>query len=700
MRITFQQLIARGGEFAQVGEKGYANYVSELRRYLEANELSPEDHVPETFVADVENYVAELLPLLAAGGRLRTRASYMRKWTSVWTDLVTGRGLPRRFDQALNELMRASGVSQKALADHLGVDASTVRGYQKARHQPGQRVVRSLEGFFGLRAGVLGGRVKQERNGPVTYPRVSLKEFPESLQGTDDASSRLRTMVRKRLDPDYDRLPRSQQLEELQVKCDEVMAEFRRNKIISAGYGLPMKAWPAAVQADWNSLVAFKRGPKEATTEEEAAASTRKRVRIAKRQAQQPTTIRPGKGWGVRSVEYHRRIVENFFGYLVTPPAGPGEEDPDLPRGGKGLRLEEVNLGLFLNSSLLYDFVEFQSDRAGDYNTTSERIYSFATSLVHERRGWFRANPQLQERLTPQQLGELRSLYGIEGAEGDLWTAIADGAARDLRAYGSDARALQGPSRRAIKKLKPILDLEFPLDLVDELHELAETDINRQRDPMRRARLLADLVKSKILAETSLRGGHLALMRDGEHLRREGDRFYFVIPVHEYKNAHSAIFQGVGEVIYELPDPALQRWLKEYVDSVLPAIRSPQSKDYLFPVFSTGNRPAPSYIASRIRAFSKRYLKQTTFGEPVRRVGEFGTHAYRYVNAASLIKMEGGSVELAADNLLDTEDVAADVYAYILATRRHEKSAQVVRAHRARRKVRQWTKDTPRLVRG
>src|SRR5690606_37925784 len=92
MRITFQQLIARGGEFAQVGEKGYANYVSELRRYLEANELSPEDHVPETFVADVENYVAELLPLLAAGGRLRTRASYMRKWTSVWTDLVTGRG--------------------------------------------------------------------------------------------------------------------------------------------------------------------------------------------------------------------------------------------------------------------------------------------------------------------------------------------------------------------------------------------------------------------------------------------------------------------------------------------------------------------------------------------------------------------------------------------------------------------------------
>src|SRR5690606_24191185 len=73
MRITFQQLIARGGEFAQVGEKGYANYVSELRRYLEANELSPEDHVPETFVADVENYVAELLPLLAAGGRLRTR---------------------------------------------------------------------------------------------------------------------------------------------------------------------------------------------------------------------------------------------------------------------------------------------------------------------------------------------------------------------------------------------------------------------------------------------------------------------------------------------------------------------------------------------------------------------------------------------------------------------------------------------------
>jgi len=294
----------------------------------------------------------------------------------------------------------------------------------------------------------------------------------------------------------------------------------------------------------------------------------------------------------------------------------------------------------------------------------------------------------------------LRSLYGIEGAEGDLWTAIADGAARDLRAYGSDARALQGPSRRAIKKLKPILDLEFPLDLVDELHELAETDINRQRDPMRRARLLADLVKSKILAETSLRGGHLALMRDGEHLRREGDRFYFVIPVHEYKNAHSAIFQGVGEVIYELQDPALQRWLKEYVDSVLPAIRSPQSKDYLFPVFSTGNRPAPSYIASRIRAFSKRYLKQTTFGEPVRRVGEFGTHAYRYVNAASLIKMEGGSVELAADNLLDTEDVAADVYAYILATRRHEKSAQVVRAHRARRKVRQWTKDTPRLVRG
>jgi len=700
MILTFQQLIDRGQAVTQLSDRSYANYVSELRRYLETLKLTAGDIVPESFVTDVEQYAAEQLPLVAEGSRLRARTSTLRKWTSIWTDLVTGQDLPKRFDLAINELMDASGVSQKELADHLGVDPTTIRDYQKARHQPSKGTLRALEAFFGLKPGVLAGRVKQERNGPVTHPPVNLKEFPGFLQGKDDASSRLRTLVRKQLDPDYDRLPREQQIEELHAKSKEVFADYQQNKIIGAGYRLPIEEWPESAQRDWKNLVAFKRGSESPTTNGKEAKRSGKRVKIAKREARQPTTIRPGKSWGERSVEYYRRIVENFFGYLVLPPTDPDEEAGEVPRGGKGTQLEELNLALFLDSSLLYDFVEFQSDRARDYNTTSVRIYSFAASLLHERRGWFRANPQLQERLTREQLSYLRALYGIDETQDNPWLAICDGAVRDLRAYGSDVRALQGTSRRTIKKLKPILDLDFPLDLVDELHELAEADMIRQRDPMRRARLLADLVQSGIFAETSLRVNHLALMREGKQLRKdEGGHFYLVIPVDEFKNVDSAVFEGVGEVIFELQNPTLQKWLKEYVDQVLPAIRIPASEDFLFPVFSTGKKPTASYIASRTRAFSKRYLKLTTFGEPVRGVGEFGPHAYRYFNAGSLIKMEGGSLELAADNLLDTEDVAAEVYAYILASRRHEKAAQAVRAHRARRKARKWRKETPRLVR-
>lgn len=698
MKITFERLMEIGHDLSGVGD-GFKNYQTALRRYLKAKGIPSAAYVPESLVEDLDRFANEELPDLVSPGQLRQQRSFTNRWGLYWTDWITGATLPRKFSSALQQLMDESGVSQKALADHLGVDPSTVRGYQKGRHKPGKRILRSLEAYFGLREGVLGGRVEPERNGPVNYPRVSLMEFPEWLQGDDNASRRLRTQVRKHLDSDYDHLPRAKQLEEFRARCDEVADEFKRNKIIRSGYRLPLSAWPETARADWASLVAFKRGPVGAAGGDGAATGTRKRVRIAKRQAQQPTLIRPGKSWGPRSVEYHLRIIENYFGYLVSPLVD-REDDPDLPRGGKGMRPEELSLGLLLDASLLLDFVEFQADRAGDYNTTSERIFSFATSLVHERRGWFRANPQLQEQLTPQQLNDIRLLYGIVGAQEDLWRAICDGCVRDLRAYKSDVRALKGPSRRTFKKLKPILDLDFPLDVVYEMHDLAEADMRRQRDPIRRARLLADLVKSGILAETSLRGGHLPLMRVDVHLCRVNGRFYFVIPVHEFKNSDSAIFEGVGEVIFELEDPDLQRWLTEYVDVVLPAIRSQDSDDFLFPVFSSGRKPTASYTASRIGAFIRRYLRHTTFGDDVRAVGEFGPHAYRYIKAGSLIKMEGGSLELAANALLDTEDVADEVYAYIRASRRHEKSAQMVRAHRARRKARTWPREAPKLIRG
>lgn len=138
MKITFERLMEIGHELSGVGD-GFKNYQTALRRYLKAKGIPSDAYVPESLVEDLDRFANEELPDLVSPGQLRQQRSITNRWGLYWTDWITGATLPRKFGSALQQLMDKSGVSQKALADHLGVDPSTVRGYQKGRHKPGKR---------------------------------------------------------------------------------------------------------------------------------------------------------------------------------------------------------------------------------------------------------------------------------------------------------------------------------------------------------------------------------------------------------------------------------------------------------------------------------------------------------------------------------------------------------------------------------
>jgi len=698
MSITYRQLMDLGHEFAGLDSHGYKNYVKELKRYLKRRNISPYETVPDDFIDEVFSDAENILPRLFSGSSLRSRQSFLRRWASIWRDWVTGKALPTRFDQALQTLMDLTGVTQKQLADYLGVDPSTVRGYQKGRHKPVRSVLKGIEGHFGLEPGTLGARVGN-RNGPINNPLVPLTMFPEELQRRDSVSSQVRTEVRKQLPEDFFTLSVAEQ--------KGMIAELSADRIWSRDYfktmrrrfHLPLDAWSVENRMHAANLTEYMSGTADEYGELELIKfeSDEDVVPPRKRKWSSPRTrtinighIERFFGLAMMSEEEVDDIYQLYFKNLERQAETEAEKAKVRMRAANvpartlvGLSESEVNFALLIDARAWHDLVRFQRTRGGAYNGSSEKILAFATSLVQDKVGWLRSKPQLISLLDKEHLASLQRVYSITGehAPRDLWERLCDGCLRHLRGYGTTVRTIKKRiGRSALEPFMAILDLPRPEIVLDKLKVAAKRDLEQLMKPSTRFHYFTDLLIAMLLQETALRREHFETMTyrldNTGHLRRVGNRFYLDIPIRDFKNWDGAVFKDLSEnatIRFNLDDPELQEALATYVDQVRPMLLKGNRHDFLFPTYTTGKPPRPHYIYSRYVGYTRRYLPMTGLPQDVLEIGQFGPHVVRYIIGTTCAK--AGSLADAADALLDTIEMVTKRYQHFKPTQRHERAA-------------------------
>lgn len=357
--------------------------------------------------------------------------------------------------------------------------------------------------------------------------------------------------------------------------------------------------------------------------------------------------------------------------------------------------VDEASMALMVNPYYVHGLVEYHRKRVGRYNQSASNTYRFAIQLVQKNTGWLRNQPRLIEKLPKRDIDFLVSAFKLQGeTPEELWEALCDLCLNHLRIYWKRVKKeiAKQPSP-AQERLRPILMLPEPDDVLVEMHAKAEKYIASLREGDTQRHTFADLLSSRLLMDTGLRGGHFHRMQLGVHLERSLDNIFKLrIPVADFKNWNSRAFKSHGEEdprmksqVFDLDDPELQRELLVYVDVIRPQLLGGMEHDYLFPVYTTGEEPRGHSFASRIVEFSSKMLKMSDLDPAIKDVRYLSPHSYRYILGTAVAKRFG--LEAASVFLLDTLEVTNDTYARWVPSELHEDVARRVRSSRTRRSV-------------
>jgi hypothetical protein len=340
-----------------------ANQRSALNRWLELApwlNLGRRADDPGRACASLADFVGKefervLTELKYATQTVDDRQSSMRFWRERWMALLRSDGLPQEFAGAFSALVRRCG-SIRTTARDIGLSREAIRRWM-AGETPGfdslDKII-AFEGYAGVPSGTL------------------LSRLPVNLHGA--------SIVRK--NTDYRRH----------------VSEVSRKKYVLGKMTLQL-------QREWNGLYRFYT---------DGLWVKRKKLK------------RIGRGWRVhpktgrcKTAGIKLGFIKSFMGFLTLPaePENPAfrdvEFDPqnrehDGARGfdpcvtGKGYARSALTLGLFADTDLIYDYIEFYRGRTHKnvYNYYVRGFLSFCKQLTHPTAGYLTQHYEFAPKVT------------------------------------------------------------------------------------------------------------------------------------------------------------------------------------------------------------------------------------------------------------------------------------------------------------
>jgi integrase/transcriptional regulator with XRE-family HTH domain len=633
-------------------EHGYASeasYVSHLNAFMRHFGRSDEDATSADFGIYFEG---QSNAFLKATDRTKTAASVLRFWAMIHDGLHRSKSLPSDFAAALAELVTNSGRKLSVICRAAGIKtprslSDWIQGNSKPTNPD---LVAKLEEVLNVSPGTLSSKLVFYRaRGATAIPD---NWWPEQWPKSSGMARRRRKKVLS-LIPEHLLM---EAIDELKPAFDEALRKvlegegepaFRQNlmRLQTKRYQLSFRNWPDHLLAEFLALKAYKMAPSGLRTKNR------------------------GEKWGEETAKMVQAQLENFFGFLCLSADHP---DPELR--GMGLRLEDLTLAWLAVQDAVESYLDFRCLRSGAYNTDTETLVGLWGALLQPESGWLWLYPELLIRL-PQRQRQI-----IEAAGG--WEPYCVGIRDELRSslVSLQRDGLIKQTRETMLLFEPILNHPEPLSLIDHALDLHRQDLEMKARPNELfGPILAthwrDHVLISLLARFPLRAKQLTLLTyredgSGQLQKHPRDGWRFMLPYSDFKNGdNKKIFvpSNLGPVLpVRFSDSELLEQLisllEFYLEHVRPIIAG--QGDLLFPTkHGTSMR---GVLHCQVTTWTREYLSQYSSRRlGIEGVHPFGPHAFRDIVATHVIKTTG-SIALAANILLDSEDVVREHYARFL----------------------------------
>lgn len=646
---TYRELKIKGKTRLQ--ERNYSNkslssYVSHLNGFMRQVNRVDENSTEAEFGI---HFDSQLIAFLQATGKGKSAASALRFWATIHEELQHSQLLPLDFAAALTHLVTESDLPLIDIIQAAGIrNTESLTGWMRGEQKPtNPDLIAELETVLGVSAGTLSSKVNfRKMRGMTAIPRDWWPQKWSRISSTwQSRHDKVLSLIPEHLlSAPIDLIKPAFEEAVRKVLNRECEPPFRRNlaRLKEKRYELNYRAWPENLKGEFADLKKYKTAPN--------SLANKKR----------------GKRWGEETAIMVLAQLEHFFGFLCLP-----VDDPDSEMRGWGVAPEDITLAWLAVQDAVENYFDFRRLRSGAYNTDTVTLGGIWGSLLQPESGWLWLRLDLSPKL-PKQQQQVINLHGG-------WQTHCENVCVDLRrtVRGLQEAGLIKQTRETMLLIKPILDHPEPLSVIDDALAVHKRDLElRGRTGELFSTNLAAQWRNhlliSLLSRFPLRIKQIALLtyrNDGTgHLSYCSDKgWQLKIPYSEFKNGgNSKIFipQNHEQVVtlkFANLEPLkyLIPLLEFYLEKAYPVIVG--NGDFLFPTKDGTSIRVAAYPL--IKSWTHEYLSQYSS----RRLGmkgvfPFGPHAFRDIVATHVIKTTG-SISLAANILLDSEEIVREHYA-------------------------------------
>lgn len=647
---TYHDLKLHGREYflstglASSSVDAYYSALNKLMVFFNLSaEASTEPHLGSAFQLSLAE--------LRTTGDNRPVESRLRRWHEFQSHLLTDQGLPEKFSTALTLLIQGSGEDLASIARKTGIPVATLKNWLSGKNHPNDTErLRELERVLNAAPGLLTQKLPTYRVKRNRFRRIPEEWWPEDWKHQSNRYKRhavVDQLPKNAFEGDIGNL---KNLFDQAVKIVE--SRFRRNPYserlkwqVRNLYVLKTRSWPEKLIAEYHAIRKYKTDPDSFANEERKST------------------------WSDATTHIARIHLESFYGYLCLPC---DLANPD--RGGKGMMVHDLTMGWLSFPQIVKDYLDFRKYRSGRYNTGVVSFMGILISLLNAGSGWIYQNSDLKFNLPQEQQEQINLLGGWKNHCENSYQSLV----KSFKML--QARRQITYSREPFLPISPILDLDSPLSPIIAAiefyeRELRQTEMKHSKSVPAYAAKWRNLLLLSMLVRLPLRSKHWRIMSYKEDntgtLSKDSKGFWQItLPFSDFKNyRNKKIFvnrnseKAITLSFNEQPLKPLVPLLELYLHNYWPTIVGDSER--LFPS-PTGKELTTSGLASVVRTWTREYLsEQSLRGCGVAGVLPFAIHAFRDILATHVIKVTG-SIDLAADLLLDSPGIVAQHYARFL----------------------------------
>lgn len=661
-KLTYRQLLEDGARLRAKELEGKPhpnqqryNTLYALRVWMCNLGLSDESFVGTELQAQFNQKLGQVRLSIKSKTSKSKFSSEMRRWITIYKELLKQKGLPANFTAALELAIERSGLNAQRVTELADGCKGVIDGWLRGVALPSKSslaFVSRIESALKLEPGTLTSLIPHRRS-----KRFQLSDYPEYVYVRGEkiplrSDSYLLNKLRSLLPDDFNtrsEADRQEMVDWLIANLAGPTSEwgFLNRELCRITYSL--KQFSPVLEQEWQQLSRFKCS------------------------SFSPPGMKRGRGWSSATNTMRRRDFERIFGALALP-----ENKENHRIGGLGLNPCSFTLAMLICPGILHWWIIWKGKRRCDprthtgdckYTNYEASLLFIIGGLFDKEMGWIRQRPDLAEHL--QVVPGFIDEQLIKRAKSD-WAGVCEQAFDYYMQFAEEVEGRAELIRDPFEPILPILESESPISALKTFAQNVLEDMpDAGATPLLAARAMRDYLTVRLLSATALRSKNIVELtyrndNKGE-LHKEKDKWVIEISHLRFKNKNSVFFgsrkkkHNYKKVLTDTD--GLYDWLEEYLNVHRQVLLQGTESDILLVVCPSRPKFTKHKFHGKYRQLTMQYLAHNPYlGRGIPGVKPHGPHAVRDIIATHIIKITG-SYELAAYALGDSVLTVKEHYA-------------------------------------